>query len=110
MYWRAVGLYTNLYPQVVERLRTVPVFHGSWCRDLFIEHAAGRWAVDNQAERLISELVEEGLVEIRERDPTHSQAAFAGLQYGRSGGKLYHKLAWGPGIIEHHRYAWLPKK
>jgi hypothetical protein len=100
-----MGFYARLYPQVVERLKTSPKFHGSWCRDLFIEHAAGRWAVDNQAERLIVELVEEGLVKILERAPTHSQAAFAGLQYNA---KSYAQQPWGPGLVEHHRYEWQP--
>jgi hypothetical protein len=94
----------RLYPTVLERLRTAKRFHGSWCRDLFIEHAAGRWMVDNQAERLITELVEEGLVVTRERAPTHSQAAFAGLQYTQ---KTYASQPWGPGLVEHHWYEWL---
>lgn len=102
-----MGVHADRDPEIVKRLKTVPRFHGSWCRDLFIEHARGRFAVDNQAERLIVELVEEGLLKILERAPTHSQAAFAGLQYSAT---TYAQQPWGPGLVEHHRYEWLPPK
>lgn len=101
-----MGLYARLYPRVLERLKTAPQFHGSWCRDLFIEEAKGSFSVDNHAERLITELVEEGLIKTLERAPTHSQAAFAGLQYDA---KTYAKQPWGPGLVEHYRYEWLPQ-
>lgn len=98
-----MGIFVKLYPQVVERLKSAAHFHGSWCRDIFIEFAQGRFAVDNHAERIITELVEEGQVKISERSPTPSQAAFAGLQYDT-------KQPWGPGTVEHYRYEWLSKK
>lgn len=97
-------LYQSLYPGVVQRLKETRRFHGSYLRDLFIEDACGRYAIDNHGERLIRELVESQQIKICERAPTHSQAAFIGLQFSA---KAYEKLEWVPGIIEHYFYEWI---
>jgi len=105
------GTYRKIYgktiePKLRERSNASGEFHGSAVRELFIEHASGRFFVDDHAEKLIRELVEEGEIEVLQREPTASQAAFAGLSYSRSG---YHNLIWGPGTIEHYHYRFLPK-
>lgn len=105
------GTYRKIYgekiePRLRERAGFSGEFHGSDVREIFIEHAAGRFFVDDHAEKLIRELVEEGEIEVLQRAPTTSQAAFAGLSYSRSG---YRDLMWGPGTIEHYHYRFLPK-
>lgn len=95
-------IYRKLYPRIEERVLTGAVqFHGSIVRDLFIEHAAGRWAIDDQADRLLQELVEDGLLETLQKAPTTSQAAFAGLAYSQAG---YDRTGWAAGTREHYWY------
>lgn len=96
-----MGLYRKLYPQVTEKVLAQGQFHGSSVRDLFIEHAAGRWMVDDQADRLLQELVEDGVVDMLQKAPTVSQAAFAGLQYTQAG---YDRAGWSAGTREHYWY------
>lgn len=105
------GAYRRLYGKTIEpRLREAAnifgEFHGSVVRNLFIEYAAGRFCVDDHAEKLLQELVEEGVVEVLQRAPTTSQAAFAGLTYSQEG---YRKTSWGPGTIEHYYYRLISK-
>lgn len=97
-----MGIYRKLYPKLEERVLAGPQqFHGSIVRDLFIEHAAGRWVIDDQADRLLQELVEDGLIEALQKAPTHSQAAFAGLAYSQAG---YNRTGWAAGTREHYWY------
>ena len=105
------GTYRRIYGKAIEpRLRNAAnasgEFHGSVVRDLFIEHSAGRFFVDDHAEKLLRELVEEGVVEVLQKAPTTSQAAFVGLQYSR---ESYRKAMWGPGTIEHYYYRFISK-
>jgi hypothetical protein len=102
-----MGLYRRLYPTVEAQVLALDTFHGSYVRDLFIEFAAGRFSVDDRADRLIQELVEEGAVETLEKCPTHSQAAFAGLQYSQNG---YDRTGWAAGTREHFRYRVVARK
>ena len=98
-----MGLYARLYPQVANQvleLATVRI-HGSKVRDLFVEYANGRFFVDNHAEALLTEFVEEGLLVYEGPDPTTSQRAFIGLQYDT---KSYRQAGWAPGIREHYWY------
>jgi hypothetical protein len=100
-----VGLYRQLYPlveaTVLDPLRSGAKLsvHGSEVRDHFISFLAGRADVDNRAEKLLRELVEEGVL-VRDpiAAPTLSQAAFYSLQ-----GVRMHP-GWVPGCIEHFRY------
>lgn len=99
-----MGIYRRLYPQVEEAalqpLRQGERFsiHGSEVRDLFLRHLAGKCAVDNQAEKLLQELVDEGvLAHDPYPEPTLSQSAFFGLGARKHPG-------WVPGTIEHFRY------
>lgn len=101
-----MGTYLSLYWAKVEPLLrkscdSMGQFHGSVVRDILIDHVAkGRWAVDNQAEQLLQELVREGIVECLERRPTVSQAAFIGLHYDQ---RDYDRLpSMAPGTVEHH--------
>ncbi len=101
-----MGLFRKLYGEALEpRIRAAAnimgEFHGSVVRDLFVEYARGRFSVDTHAEKLLQELVEEGVLETLQRAPTVSQAAFAGLQYDN---RSYRALPWGPGTVEHHWY------
>jgi hypothetical protein len=102
-----VGLYRRLYPAVEEELRSQSdvfgQFHGSKVRDVFIE--VGGYLVDNQAESLLQELVEEGELEVLQKAPTPSQAAFTGLQYSA---KSYRETGWVPGLVEHFWYRFIP--
>lgn len=101
-----MGIYTRLYQPVVarvqEQLEAKGQVHGSQVRDFFIEHAAGKFAVDNHAEALLTELVEDGVLKVLEQAPTHSQAAFAGLAVS---GTAYREAGWIPGYKEHFWYA-----
>jgi len=97
-------LYTSLYSTIVEKLQSLERFHGSHVRDLFIDHANGRFFVDNHAEQLLKELVEAGRLKILERAPTMSQAAFTGLHHTQ---KSYRDTPWGPGTREHYFYTWI---
>jgi hypothetical protein len=94
-------LHCQLYPEVGTRLLTAlqegPV-HGSTVRDFFIEHARGRFCVDDHAEKLLRELTEAGLIRPTHKDPTHSQAAFIGLQYSNA---TYPRELMVPGTVEH---------
>lgn len=99
-----MGLYRNLYPKVealvLARASTGQI-HGCEVRHIFVEWAAGRFCVDDHAEKLLRELVEEGVLLTLQRAPTVSQAAFAGITYSRTG---YRDLPWGPGTVEHYWY------
>lgn len=101
-----MGLHLNLYwahlePMIRARCNMLGQFHGSIVRDCFIEWASGRFCVDDHAEKLLAELVEEGVIQTLQRAPTPSQAAFAGLSYSAKG---YRQMGWGPGTIEHYWY------
>jgi hypothetical protein len=103
-----VGLYRKLYgtaiePKILDRSDLFGQFHGSIVRDIFIEYAVGRFCVDDHAEKLLQELVADGELEVLQRAPTHSQAAFAGLGYSS---EAYRRAPWGPGFVEHHWYRW----
>lgn len=99
------NIYTRLYPAVVTRIdRHLEVkgqIHGSLVRDFFIEHAAGRFFVDDHAERMLTELVEAGKLKVLQKAPTHSQGAFAGLSTSPGG---YREAGWIPGHKEHFWY------
>jgi hypothetical protein len=98
-------LYRSLYPEVEALLRqgaTVYQFHGSVVRDLFIEHARGRFSCDHHATMLLRELRAAGEVEALERAPTVSQRAFYGLQYNTA---AYRALAVDD-VPEHHYWRW----
>ena len=99
------GFYRKIYPrieeQVLQHLEVHGQIHGSTVRDFFIEFAHGRFAVDDHAEKLLRELVEEGILATLQRQPTHSQSAFAGLHHSN---KSYKGTPWGPGTIEHYWY------
>ena len=89
-----VSIYDKLYPRVSDEIcrRAEHGIHGSEVRDLFLGFG---FAVDNQAERLLSGLVDAGvLVHDPIATPTHSQAAFLGLQVRKHPGFV-------PGCIEH---------
>jgi hypothetical protein len=97
-------IYYTLYPHIVEkvreRLRDYGRIHGSEVRDLFIRHSSA--AVDDHAERLLTEMVESGELKVFGGPaPTHSQAAFIGLQYSQ---KAYKDAGWAPGLKEHFYY------
>jgi hypothetical protein len=105
-----MGIYRQLYGKVIEPLlheqcEKEGAFHGSSVRDLFIDKVAkGNWAVDNHAEKLLLELVNEDSLEVLLKDPTKSQAAFIGLQYTQD---QYNKLPlMTPGIVEHNWFKW----
>ena len=99
-------LYRSMYPEVESRLRqasdALGQFHGSVVRDLFVEHARGRFAVDDHATKLLRELRAAGEVEPLERAPTVSQRAFYGLQYNSAG---YRALDVDD-VPEHHYWRW----
>ncbi len=94
-------LYPSVEKKVLGHIDANGQIHGSIVRDFFIEFANGRFAVDDHAEKLLRELVEEGVLEVLHREPTHSQAAFAGLYHSS---KSYKNTPWGPGTIEHYWY------
>lgn len=102
-----MGLYRKLYGDKIEPLIQASLLargqvHGSEVRDMFIDYAQGRFAVDDHAERLLTELVEEGVLSaIETPSPTISQAAFIGLQYDK---KSYLAAGWAPGLREHFWY------
>jgi|SRR6478609_35671 len=97
-----MGLYRRMYGSTIEPVFLSKCqFHGSEVRDALINLAKGSYFVDDQAEKLIREWVEEGVVQTLQKAPTHSQAAFIGLQYSN---KTYKEAVWGPGIIEHYWY------
>ncbi len=50
------SLYRVLYPQIEAQLRQRPQFHGHEARDLFIEFARGKFAVDDHGTKLLREL------------------------------------------------------
>lgn len=104
-----MNLHRRLYPstekQVLQHIDAQGRIHGSTVRDFFIEFAKGRFAVDDHAEKLLKELVEAGVIEVLYREPTHSQAAFAGLYHSS---KSYQNTPWGPGTIEHYWYRKVP--
>lgn len=67
-----------------------------------MNYAEGRFAVDDHAERLLTELVTDGiLVHGEQAHPTTSQGAFAGLAYSRAS---YARAGWAPGLKEHFYY------
>jgi hypothetical protein len=99
------SLYRRLYPtveaQVLQHIKDHGQVHGSAVRDYFIEYAKGRFFVDDHAEKLLRDLVEDGILEVLHREPSVSQAAFIGLSYSN---KAYSKTPWGPGTVEHYWY------
>jgi len=102
-----LGIFRKMYgkkiePRIFERINTSGRVHGSEVRDFFIELARGRFAVDRDAEALLTELVEEGVLKHFDRpEPTVSQKAFIGLSYTNAS---YHNAGWAPGIKEHFYY------
>ena len=105
-----MGQYRDSYGSVLEPLlrrwaKEDGSFHGSFVRDLFCDYVArGRWAVDNHAERLLLELVNEGELEVLRRAPTASQAAFIGLSYDQRSYARSPLLM--PGLVEHCWFKW----
>jgi hypothetical protein len=105
-----VGIYRTLYGPTIEPLlrkyaKENGSFHGSFLRDLFLEHVSkGRFIVDTQDEQLLKELVADGELEVLQRAPTTSQAAFSGLTYSKQG---YESTKW-PVNTLHWWYRWLP--
>jgi hypothetical protein len=99
-----MGLYRRLYPQVettiLDPLRSGrrQSIHGSEVRDAFISGVPGI-EIDDRAERLLVELVDEGVLQYDSLPaPTLSQAAFFGL------GRCKTHPGWVPGTVEHFRY------
>lgn len=95
-------MYRSVEAMILSRLGAEQRIHGSTVRDIFIEFSQGRFAVDDQAEKLLRVLVEEGVLVAIYREPTVSQSAFAGLGTPKA---VYAKTPWGPGTIEHYWYA-----
>lgn len=98
-------LYPEVGTRVIETLFTGPI-HGSTVRDYFIDHARGRFCVDDHAEKLLLALVKLGAIRPTHKDPTHSQAAFIGLQYSNS---TYPRELLVPGTVEHCWFALTPE-
>ncbi len=98
-----ISLYRFLYPQVETQLRQLLQFHGSVARDLFIDHARGKFAVDDHGTKLLRELREAGEIVALERAPTASQRAFAGLSYNR---RAYAGLTVDD-VPEHFMWRWV---
>lgn len=100
-------LYRSMFPSIEIALMKVSdvygQFHGSRVRDLLIEHAQGRFAVDDHGGKLLLELQAAGEIEALQRAPTPSQAAFAGL-YTTQG--PYMKSEIGTWNAEHHFWRW----
>lgn len=102
-----MGLYRQLYekdiwPHIEARLLSQGQVHGAEVRDMFLQLAQGRFAVDDHAEKFLTELVEEKvLAHSPLACPTQSQAAFIGLQYNT---KSYRDAGWVPGLREHYWY------
>lgn len=105
-----MGIYRQEYGNIIEPLlrrwaKDDGSFHGSFVRDLFLQYVAqGRFITDTQDEGLLRELVNEGVIEVLNRAPTPSKAAFAGLSYSRSG---YESGKW-PVNALHWWYRWPP--
>jgi hypothetical protein len=96
-----MAIYRTLYGKRIEpQLLARDTFHGSLVRDLLIDLRTGS-AIDDQGEKLLRELVAEGVLEVLERAPSHGQAAWSGLQYSKQG---YRDTPWGPGTAEHYMY------
>src|SRR5438876_11753504 len=53
---KSLTLYRSLYPNVEAQLHHHAQFHGALARDLFIEHANGRFCVDDQPRKLLRDV------------------------------------------------------
>jgi hypothetical protein len=102
-----MGLYRDMYPvvelRIYERIEVNPLcrIHGSEVTDIFVDYAYGRFCVDDRPEKILRELVDEGILVVEGRQPTTSQKAFLGFVYSTKG---YRDTKWGLGTITHYWY------
>lgn len=102
-----MGLFRELY-QAVEasvraRVEERGFVHGEVVRDLFCAFADGRYAVDDHAEKLLTELVEADILARSLRpEPSVSQRAFLGLS--RATAQSIKNADWAPGTREAYVY------
>jgi len=75
-------VYQQIADNVVSRLKNRTQIHGSEIHDMILGWYYGRSFVDSYTtEQVIRYLVKEEILEPLEAAPTHSQAAFTGLQF-----------------------------